>query len=337
MKRALISIAIFLFLLALAGIIMEMMATGPQRKMRYFRTRNVFQYEVGHTVYDPVLGYRLSPKLDVAFDNVEFKSAVRTNAVGFRDDDRSLAAPDVLFLGDSYVFGWGVDEVEGVEKQYEKLSGKKVLNMGVPGYSNVQELMMLYKWAQSSPPNGKKVVLFLSANDFLDNENTSFDAFPYFIDSNGTFIVNQPTPDAVASWQATVNKWTIHTSIAKSSMLAFYFFNAIRNMQVKDIYKDYQGSHKAVQGNKAFILVAEQLAAFAKQYQCPVTIAYIPATDTAHNKQLPLVRGVCRKLGLGFADLSPVLTEDDYYPLDKHWTSTGHAKAAAYLSRQQAN
>ncbi len=332
MKRLLISLAIFVCLLVIAAVIMEFTATDLQQKMRYARTRDVFQYSKERVVFDPVLGYRLTPNLDVAFSNAEFSTTVRTNAVGFRDDDASLSNPDVLFLGDSYVFGWGVERADGVEKQYEQRYGKKVLNMGVPGYSSIQEMLMLFKWSKSAPVTGKQVFLFVTANDFIDNENTAFGAFPYFMEQDGRFIVHQSTTESFGQWQETVDKWTIHAAFARKSMLVFYCLNALKNMQVKDIYKDYRSEDKPVKGNKAFVLVAEQLAEFSRANQCPVTLVYIPATDNNHSQQPQLISAVCRKLGLGFADLTKVLTADDYYPLDKHWKPSGHAKAAAYLT-----
>ncbi|GAA4463450.1 hypothetical protein GCM10023093_11940 [Nemorincola caseinilytica] len=332
MKRALISVGIFVGLLAVVAVAMELTASQQQLRARYFRTRSVFQYDKEHVVFDPVLGYRLTPRMDVTFDNTEFSTRVRTNAVGFRDDDASLNAPDVLFLGDSYAFGWGVNEEEGVEKQYERLTGKKVLNMAVPGYGNVQELLMLYKWEGSAQVQGKKIFLFLSPNDLLDNENTSFGAFPYFVEQAGSFRIHEPATAGFDEWQTAVDEWHIKAPIARRNMLAYYCLNALKNIRVKDLYKDHLSGERAVKGTKAFVLVAEELARFAKETQCALTIVYIPAMDAEHNKYMPLVRDVCAKLGLQFADLGQVITPEDVYPMDMHWKASGHSKAAALVS-----
>ena len=320
-------------MLAIVALIMEMTATQQQLKARYFRTRSVFQYGTERVVFDPALGYRLTPRMDVVFSNTEFTTKVQTNAVGFRDDDASLSAPDVLFLGDSYVFGWGVNEEECVEKQYERLTGKKVLNMGVPGYSNVQELLMLYKWAGSAPVKGKKIFLFFSPNDLLDNENTSFGAFPYFVEQAGSFTIHQPTASNFADWQKAVEEWHIKAPLARKSMFVYYCLNTLKNLRVKDLYKDHLDDGTALKGNKAFLLVAKQLAAFAKENECAVTIVYIPAIDAAHNKFMPLIRDACAKLGLQFADLSMVITPEDIYPMDMHWKASGHSKAAQLVGQ----
>lgn len=337
-KRIFISITIGLFTLLLAGIILELVKTDKQKADRYFRTRNVFQYDANNIAFDPVLGYRLAPFLNTAFNNEEFSTTVRTNALGYRDDGASISSPDVLFLGDSYVFGWGVDENDDVEKQYEQLTGKKVLNMGVPGYGNIQELLTLYKWEKTAPPFNKHIYLFFSANDLIDNENTSFGLFPSFMQTASGFNFTRPLPDGYRQWLQTTNSWMIHNDLAKKSMLVYYSCSAVKNLFTKNIYKDYQqDSPQKLDGSKAFVLVAENLASFQQQYRCPITIVYI-APAAYYKSGLPdvsykLVRAICKKTGLDFADLSPILNEDDYYPLDKHWNITGHKKAAAFLSK----
>ena len=335
MKRVLISVGIFVGLLAIVAVVMEVTATARQQAMRYFRTRSVFQYQPGNVVYDPALGYRLTPGLDVAFTNAEFSTRVRTNTIGFRDDDASLQGAQVWFLGDSYSFGWGVEEPDGVEKQYERATGKRVLNMSVPGYSNIQEMLMLMKWAHASPVTGIDVYLFLSSNDFIDNENTSFDAFPYFVEQGGSIALAKPLEASFSAWQETVNRWMITGTAARKSMLAYYAAAAVKNLSVRDVYSGYRSGKTAVPGNKAFLLVTQQLAQFAKERQSRVTVVYIPPTSgNKAAQQLPFLRKVCGTLGLRLLDLSPVLTAGDYYPLDKHWTPAGHAKVAAWLVQQ---
>lgn len=79
--------------------------------------------------------------------------SVSTNAEGLRTPYPAVPATDgtltVLMLGDSRIFGWGVEGYEtiaaGLEAALMQRTGRsvRVINGGVPGYSSVQSLMLL--------------------------------------------------------------------------------------------------------------------------------------------------------------------------------------------------
>ena len=88
-------------------------------------------------VADAERGVRLRPGAE---ERVSFNgnpvTRVRINADGFRGSDLPAPAPgDVLVIGDSQVFGLGVEEVETFSAQLAaSLPGRHVLNLGVPTY-----------------------------------------------------------------------------------------------------------------------------------------------------------------------------------------------------------
>lgn len=335
-KKITFSLVIFLTTIILAAVVMNIFKTDRMANAQYFRTRNVFQYNTEYVVFDAGKGYIIAPNLHTPYNNKEFASTVTTNQLGYRDDNASLNNPDVLILGDSYAWGWGVEEKDGVEKQYEKLTGKKALNMSVPGYSNIQQLLTLFSWERRGTLQGKHIILFFCYNDLLDNENTSFNAFPYFVKNGNSTKLHTPTKADFDNWQDATNKWMIHSQLAANSVLAFYAMAAIKNAGSKDVYKDYQATTNRLNGAEAFMYVAENLAALQMQQQARITIAYIPSysyyTTGQQDVSHKLVANVCNKLHFRFADLSPVLNINDYYPLDKHWNAEGHRKAAQFLS-----
>ncbi len=336
MKKLLFSVIIFIATIVLAAVALNIFRTDRMANAQYFRTRNVFQYNTEYVVFDAGKGYTIAPNLHTPYNNKEFTSTVTTNQLGYRDDNASLNNPDVLILGDSYAWGWGVEEKDGVEKQYEKLTGKKALNMSVPGYSNIQQLLTLFSWERRGTLQGKHIMLFFCYNDLLDNENTSFNAFPYFVKNGNSIQLHTPTKTDFDNWQDATNKWMIHSKLAANSVLAFYAMAAIKNAGSKDVYKDYQATTNRLNGAEAFMYVAENLAALQAQQQAQITIAYIPSysyyTTGQQDVSYKLVTDVCNKLHFRFADLSPVLNINDYYPLDKHWNAEGHRKAAEYIA-----
>ncbi len=335
MKKVLLSFVVFIITLLLAGVLMEAFKTDEQANAQYFRTRNIFQYNADNVVYDAGRGYVLKPDLQTTFTNKEFTTSIRTNMFGFRDDNTSLNNPDVLIVGDSYAWGWGVEENEGVEKQLEQVTGKKILNMSVPGYGNVQELLTLFAWERRGTLQGKDILLFFCANDIQDNQNTSFGAFPYFVQEANSIRLHNPTKEAFDTWLQTANDWMIRSPLAQKNILAYYTIAAIKNAGSKDLYKDYLTDDNKLNGADALLQVAGNLQALQTQQQARITLVYVPPysyyTTGKADASLILVQQVCKQAGFRFADLSSILTQADYYPLDKHWRASGHQKAAQYL------
>ena len=87
-------------------------------------------------VADPELGVRLKPS---SSEKISFgpnpATEVRINAQGYRGSDWPASGDDeVLVVGDSQVFGLGVEESDTMAAQLATLSKKTVLNGGVPTY-----------------------------------------------------------------------------------------------------------------------------------------------------------------------------------------------------------
>ncbi|MFT7625116.1 MAG: hypothetical protein ACI9WU_004307, partial [Myxococcota bacterium] len=97
---------------------------------------------------------------------------VRISDQGVRED-REYAVPKpaetrrILMLGDSFVFGSGVEAAETFSDRFEVERGDlEVINMGVPGYNSGHAVALLEARGISFEPDG--VVLFLSDNDFYN-------------------------------------------------------------------------------------------------------------------------------------------------------------------------
>ena len=92
-----------------------------------------------------------------------------TNRVGFRGPATfKEKALRILILGDSYTFGWAVNDDEaypGILEKYLTDSGVQasVLNAGVPGFSTIQEEALLKEIAPKAKPH--VVILSYVMND----------------------------------------------------------------------------------------------------------------------------------------------------------------------------
>lgn len=93
------------------------------------------------------------------------------NRLGFRDDDFGTKASDaerILFLGDSFVFGRGVDRQQSIPEQLEaRLDHAEVLNLGVNGYGPDQSLLVLRSVGFALEPDRVLLGVY-PGNDFRD-------------------------------------------------------------------------------------------------------------------------------------------------------------------------
>ena len=116
------------------------------------------------TLDDRELRYRLAPGFRAEVAGVEY----RVNSLGLRGPEvvqpKPAGTKRVVLVGDSYAFGLGVAEAEGIAAQLQTLlPGSEVVNLGVPGYQTRQEHLLLQRVGFPLEPD--LVVLLYFAND----------------------------------------------------------------------------------------------------------------------------------------------------------------------------
>lgn len=101
--------------------------------------------------FDPDVGWSYIPNRSIAqtFDGNPTPIAMHFNDIGARVGQPGhrfdAAAPTVVFVGDSFVFGHGVIHEESLPGQFERNSGLpfQTVNLGVQGYGTDQALLLL--------------------------------------------------------------------------------------------------------------------------------------------------------------------------------------------------
>lgn len=142
------------------------------------------------------------------------RGRIHTNALGLRGPEVSLGKPPglrrLLLVGDSYVFGHGVDDEHTVTARLsERLNRRgrapwEVLNLGVNSYSTDQELILFQELAPQLMPD--LVVLFVCDNDFEANTQDFVNQRyykPYFVLTGDETLTrhNVPVP-RFTPWQS---------------------------------------------------------------------------------------------------------------------------------------
>ena len=102
---------------------------------------------------DRYTNWRLKPNLDQELrheaENQVF--SIQTSNKGFRGDDDDLEGLDVVALGCSTTFGWGVEEEEAWPHLLGQYTGLTVLNAGVPGHSSHQGVAVALELLEYNP------------------------------------------------------------------------------------------------------------------------------------------------------------------------------------------
>lgn len=120
-------------------------------------------------VPDPYLGFRYAPNLDVVLEgHPDFIYRLRTNSRGLRNL-RAAGPVDALLIGDSFAFGYGVNEEDSWEARLQAMTGLEFVNFGVSGFGPLRELRLLQRDGLALQP--KLVVWQFFKNDFFDASN----------------------------------------------------------------------------------------------------------------------------------------------------------------------
>jgi lysophospholipase L1-like esterase len=150
--------------------------------------------------YDHRYGWSHIPNSTGIFHSLGFDVKVTINSKGFRgteyDYERIGNKRRVLVLGDSFVWGFGVELVDMFTTQLEELiPNVEIINLSVSGYSTDQELLLYQDEGRKYRPD--LVVLVVAVNDLSGNMQTTEYAIygkPAFIlGENGDLDpINQP-------------------------------------------------------------------------------------------------------------------------------------------------
>ncbi len=162
-------------------------------------------YQAEHCQYDEFLGWVNKPDLD-GFVKVSDRIAFhrRHNSKGMRSlretgYEKLAGVKRVLVLGDSFTWGFGVDDQQVLTHllQQKTGSGIEILNGSVVGYGTDQEFLWLEREGLRYLPD-LVVLAFYVGNDYEEVSQSLSYGYPkpYFdIDEQGLLLGNVPVPD----------------------------------------------------------------------------------------------------------------------------------------------
>lgn len=268
----------------------------------------------------------------------------------------------ILFLGDSFTYGFGVNDNQTfayLTEQHllnDRLSAE-VMNAGNSGKGTDYELRFFQVVGYKYRPD--LVILCFCANDFIDNERAEY----YSVSQEGDLslkplnqgrrtiknILNHlPGYNWLVSWSQAAN---MVKEAAIKWLLGHSDPQALKEAPLVIGYPQYLKGYVTENNQRLAEIYVKNLIQSVKDNGASMMIFYIPMSmeveaykkDGSISPDETAIRNIAQKFGERLYSFTPVLAASPepldqlYFRLDGHWTASGHALAARYLSEQIGN
>jgi hypothetical protein len=278
--------------------------------------RPLIQFEENCARYDSTLFYTLKPG-ESNFASYEFDNLYHVNSAGFRDSENDLDRPEVLFLGDSFTMGWGIDQDKTFAQNFENQTRLKCLNSGISSYGTAREY---FNFKKIKPDALKLIVVQYHDTD---------------LEENNYWVKNKKLGDKTAF--EFENQVKNNTKVKK-----YYLFKHVKagiiqfltpspNIDTKTPSNDLGAEYMRIPSfTKDFYEIIKQVRA---TYHGPIIFTYVgsfytePRVVTAFENYAKANKFE----GVFFVNMGGKLNTEDYYFLDDHINQKGHTKMANAL------
>jgi hypothetical protein len=278
----------------------------------------------------------LQPRLDVRHIASEFAAQIRTGDLGYRKMSKESAAPDFLFLGDSFTFGHGVSDDQAFPEIFCGKRSAACLNLGRSGANTFDQVRILRHEIGANALRPKTVVLTMLAacwlgaagNDLGDNLAFQRNA------RRGSFVSPVILPQPV---RADLSPWM--TDAMRALQRWFSDFEITKRVLIVASSGLKRGAYACSPANEleaatnATSAALGELATLAEQHGFQVKVVVIHPyqdldggfrnSEAAVSRALPKAAG-CVATGEKFRS-------EHYYPYDGHFNASGHANLAMIL------
>jgi hypothetical protein len=160
--------------LTLASLLLALLAAEAGLRLMGYLPGNPLERLINH--YDAYLGYRMIPGMHetIAGPGGTYTADVLSlgfdDGTGFRDD--GVTPPvDSVFIGDSFVWGYGVNLAESISERFEALTGRDAVNLGMTSWTSpTQYARLLARYGVALKPHRAFMEVFVG-NDLGDLPN----------------------------------------------------------------------------------------------------------------------------------------------------------------------
>ena len=303
MKKNIISIFISIFTIV---IIVEFLLSTFYKKRLY-----KFDQSMGWNLKKNIKAKRHSSgkKYEIFTDKYSLRSNIEKNIL------KEPCDFNYVFLGDSFVFGVGVDLENRFDILLKNEKGIKSINFGVPGYSILQSYMKQkhhINYYNCTKP--KKLIILIYKNDLKDAQTTHTALRPR------PLIINQKIkfPDTLSD--------IINGNFRDLSYGYFFLKSTIQNYSNQKI--SYEKDNISALINEINYILEDTI-------HHDLFIVIHGMEENNSNKILK--NNVCNKITCSDLKISQKSDSDLYIKKDSHWNENGHEYLSKYLFENVLN
>ncbi len=289
----------------------------------------------------PAIGWTLTPHFSGRFRKDDFDISVTANAQGLRDRDYGPKLPDtyrILGLGDSFAFGWGVENAQSFYKvletrlnQVQTVRHIEVINAGIPGFGTYEASQLLKTVGLGYGPD-LVILAFYEGNDYQNTGEAPRDRV----------IDDGYLRDAPRYRRFGAARWLIAHSVLAAML---------------DTQMDHIAKKRSFKADVAKVMrLLQEMRAVLEPRHVPLVVVLIPDQEAAFYERPVWFRrydrlmsgmdlfearrvldAFCRAQGIWFCQLSPRFEHHPESPQlrlrDTHFNARGHAAAAEEIDR----
>ena len=274
--------------------------------------------------YSPEFGWRPKANLNT-FAMADKAFHLTTDSDGWRGKS-GLAEAQVVVFGDSFAFGYGVND----EAFYgDLIPNVRIKAIGVNGYNMVQAFLWMERLAAKL--TNKLVVWFIYyGNDLYENLQPNLDQYrmPFVREIKGTEqweIVHNHISPKEWSVMSKRNYYDRLAEICCPTYLSHRVFSACNFL----IFRGKELCDRA--GARLVVMSVPDTTQFS-QSQIEFLASRSPNRED-FNPDLPdrEIQKICQKFSIPFVSLKNHLTIENHKEFDCHWNETGHQRVSDVL------
>ena len=363
MKTVLANVA-----LLVASLVLALLVGEAGLRLTGYQPGNPLERLINHR--DDFLGYRMIPGMHETIPGPGGIYTVDTvdlgfdDGIGFRDD--GIARPvDSVFIGDSFVWGYGVELADSLSERFEALTGRDAVNLGMTSWTSpTQYARVLGKYGVPLKPR----YVFMEAlidNDFGDLPNFA----AWELARTGKSYPEWMT-DRVMHYEPDAWSYRIRRFLYDHSALGRLVSDRVQfGLREPDLPGESSVVHVTADGLDLYLDKRqfpasgpdpEQISLFrrallasqetAARNGIELVVFVIPTKEMVYQDRFPdpaerakvdwrytVIRQLLDETGIAYVDLLPPLRaaaaegQQLYFARDTHWTARGHDLAAREL------
>lgn len=261
----------------------------------------------------------------------DYDVPVRINMHGLRDDnDVSTATPgEVLVVGDSFTWGWGVAARDRFSDRLQILTGRRTFNLSTP--TDIEGYAELLAYARSRGARADRVVIAVC----MENDLHGYAA--------------RPDGEASPSDTVAIRHWlSTHSAFYLFALTVVHQTPWLRALAVETglITPNLEGISGNEDDPRIVEASADRLLEIARRYRALVVLIpsralWVGPSRAVEDRVHRAFAAALRQRGIDVLDLRPVLESKGtplayHFANDGHWNPAGHALAAEAISQHLA-